>query len=202
MKLIDALTIARRAILEGPALRVALVTGFSPLHLETFLRAELRLLFPAHAVELTTGAYGDVCGTLTDLKDKQPDAIALVLEWGDLDPRLSLRQLGDWGADAIQDILLQVQVRLSLIKALVEDLAGARPIAVSLPTLPLPPLFSTAGWQTSEEELQLRQQLLAFASAIGQCSRVRLISKSSLGSWVSLPHSPRLSGGEAPSSFD
>lgn len=180
MKLIDALSIGRRGIVDGPAFRVALVTGFSPLHLETFLGAELRLLFPAHVLEITTGAYGDVAGTLKDLKGKQLDAIALALEWGDLDPRLGLRQLGGWSGDAVQDILAQSQMRLSLLKALLEDLSGALPIAVSLPTLPIPPLFTTAGWQTSEEELTLRQQLIAFASAIGHCSRVRLISEQRL----------------------
>lgn len=180
MKLIDALSIGRRALVDGPAFRVALVTGFSPLHLETFLRAELRLAFPAHAVEITTGTYGDVPGTLTTLKGKQLDGIALALEWGDVDPRLGLRQLGGWGGAAVEDLLAQSKIRLSMIQVLLEDLSRAVPIAVSLPALPIPPFFTTAGWQASEEELEVRQQVIAFASAIGHCSRVRLISEQRL----------------------
>ena len=180
MKLIDALNIGRSGVPGGPTFRVGLVTGFSPLHLETFLRAELQLLFPDRVVDISTGAFGDVSGTLNDLDRTQLEAVALAVEWDDLDPRLGLRQLGGWSVEAAQDILVQSRLRLSLIQALVEDLARALPIAVSLPTLPIPPLFSTPGWQTSEEEFELRKQVTAFGAAIARSARVRLVSEQRL----------------------
>lgn len=181
MKLIDALSIGRKETAGGPAFRVALVTGCSPLHLQTFLHAELRLLFPEHRVEITTGAYGDVSGTLRELKGRRLDAIALALEWEDLDPRLGLRQLGGWSVEGINDILVQSKVRLSLLQVLLEDLSSSVPIAVCLPTLPLPPIFFTTGWQTSQQELRLREQVIAFAAAISSCPGVRLLSEQRLG---------------------
>jgi FkbH-like protein len=180
VKLIEALNICRREAVDGPPLRVALVTGFSPLHVETFLHAQLRVLFPQRRVEIVTGSFGDVSGSLRNVKDMQLDAVGLVLEWEDLDPRLGIRQLGGWSVEGTADVLVQAKIGLSLLQTLIEEIARSLPVAVSLPTLPLPPLFFTPGWQTSEEELILRSQLSAFAAAIGRSAKVRLVNEQRL----------------------
>jgi len=147
---------------------------------ETFLHAHLRVAFPQHRVAIKTGSYGDVSGSLRNVQNLELDAVALALEWEDLDSRLGIRQLGGWSVEGIADVLVQTKIRLSLLQALIEEIARSLPVAVILPTLPLPPLFFTAGWQTSEEELILRAQLSAFAAAVGRSAKVRLVSEQRL----------------------
>jgi FkbH-like protein len=187
MKLVEALRIVSGASRNGSeTLKVALVCGFQPLHLNTFLHASLQLLFPSRRVEIITGLFGDIPGTLEDLKERQLEAMALVLEWDDLDPRLGLRQLGGWGAEIVEDSLVQSKMRLSQFEALLREAAKAVPIVVSLPTLPLPPLFVNKGYQIGHHELSLRQQICEFASAISQSSGIRLVSQQRLD-WLSAP---------------
>ena len=45
--------------------------------------------------------------------------------------------------------------------------SGVR-VALSLPTLPLPPLFHTPGWLASEHELQLESEMFRFAADVTQ----------------------------------
>src|SRR5215813_13759768 len=66
MKLIDALKIvSKKPRLDSQPLNAALVCGFTPLHLQTLLHAELQLHFPDRQVEIKTGLYGDIVGTLS-----------------------------------------------------------------------------------------------------------------------------------------
>lgn len=87
MKLSEALKVTQ-VPRNAPALPVALVCGLTPLHLETFLKAQLCLLFPDRTPELRTGLFGDLLGNFERLKDVS--AAAVVVEWSDLDPRLGL----------------------------------------------------------------------------------------------------------------
>src|SRR5438093_4084345 len=175
MKLIEALNIngqnpPRNA---GETLSIALVCGFTPLHLQTFLMAELRGAFPARHVEITTGEYDNIAGKLADLGDRRYDAVVLVLEWPDIDPRLGTRQLGGWSPRSLSDIVDRAEVFLEGLEDLVA--ASASPVVASLPTLPLPPLFHTAGWQAGTHELQLRELLYRFAGALSRNPRIRFI---------------------------
>src|SRR5205814_871980 len=72
-------------------LDVFCVCGFTPLHLKTFLAAQLQLLCPDRRIQVHTGLYGDVCGNLERAAKAAPDAVAIVLEWPDFDPRLGIR---------------------------------------------------------------------------------------------------------------
>ena len=92
MKLIEALQIANAAQ-HGPAFQVLLACGFTPLHLETAVKAHLRLGLPGRSVTVQTGLYGDLAGTLESRRTRL-DAALVVLEWGDLDPRLAWRSAG------------------------------------------------------------------------------------------------------------
>ncbi|CAN5783092.1 hypothetical protein BH18ACI4_BH18ACI4_17750 [soil metagenome] len=190
MKLIEALGIISNKP-DGEPLRVNLVCGFTPLHLQTFLHAELQLLFPDRPIEITTGLYGDIAGTLKDAKDKTLDSVALALEWEDLDARLGTRRLGGWHARNIENILESTQLRMSQIERLLVELSGTIPVIVSLPTLQLPPLFVTSGSQMSSAESILRAQVASFVSSLARHSRIRLVNEQRLH--IASPFAARLS---------
>jgi FkbH-like protein len=69
---------------------------------------------------------------------------------------------------------------VALVRALVYDLARTTPRVVSLPTLPLPPIFYNAGWQAGAHELALREALASFAAAVARNARVRVVSEQAL----------------------
>src|SRR5262245_14731141 len=192
MKLIDALKIvSKKPRLDGNSLNAALVCGFTPLHLQTLLHAELQLHFPDRQVEIKTGLHGDIVGTLSGLRDSQQvDAVALVIEWEDLDARLGIRRLGGWDTRNPGSVIEQARLYLSQLQSLFERLCRTAPIAVCLPTLPLPRFFSTAGWQSGGWEMKLKEELVSFASALSGQPRIRFVSEQRLA-FLS-PHSERL----------
>jgi FkbH-like protein len=136
---------------------VRLVTGFNPLHLQTFLQAHLQQLTSARRVVVLTDVYGDMTGALARIQTSRVDMCAIALEWPDLDPRLGFRQLGGWGYKELADIVVDVQSKLVAIRESLENLPDHFPVALSLPTLALPPVFHTPSWQLGEAEIRLRQ---------------------------------------------
>src|SRR6476659_3224761 len=125
MRLLEALEIIRGSNKDASGLNVFLASGFTPLHLRTFLHAELQLRFPVHQVAVNQGTYGDIPGSLRAMDRGTTDAVVVILEWEDLDPRLGLRQLGGWGPGVLQSICEQSRLRLSQLELLLEDLAGS-----------------------------------------------------------------------------
>jgi FkbH-like protein len=175
VKLTEALKILQQAPKNASPFHVALACGFTPLHVQTFLAAHLQQRLADRQVTVSPGLYGDLLGTLASLKGAAVDGAALPLEWEDLDPRLGYRGAGDWGAPALPGILSDAMAMLDRIAAALEEIRAEIPIAVSLPTLPLPPIFHTAGWQAAEAELALERKVAEFASRIvrrGGCSLV------------------------------
>src|SRR4029077_12055998 len=141
MKLAEALRIVQAVPPSAPRLQVALVCGFTPLHLETFLRAHLCKLFPERSPQVQTGLYGDLIGNLERVADVS--AAVVVIEWADLDARLGLRRLGGWEPSRLQDILRGVNVSCDLLQKAMERVAGNIPLVVCFPTLPLVPVSFT-----------------------------------------------------------
>ena len=178
MTLADALRLAAAGPPSATAgtVSVALACGFTPMHLQTFLCAQLRLCYPERVVRIAGGLYDDIPGTLERCAEDRFDAVVLVLEWPDIDPRLGLRRLGGWSPRVSAEIVEHAAAALARCEQLVGAVAGRSPVVVSLPTLPLPPLFSTAGWQASVHELHLRERLSGFATAVAAQARVRVIS--------------------------
>jgi FkbH-like protein len=130
-------------------------------------------------VSVTPGLYGDLPGTLESVAaggSDSPDCLAVVMEWPDLDPRLGFRSSGAWSSAAIADILGSARTMLSRIADGLTRIPPGVRIAVSLPTLPLPPLFHTSGWQASEEELILQRELLAAAAEIARGMRAIVVN--------------------------
>src|SRR5579871_2911563 len=146
MKLLEALEVLRNApMVEAEALPVCLVCGFTPLHLQTLIAAHLQQRFPHRRVRIETGLYGDCLAGLKRVPALQREASIVVLEWADLDPRLGLRRLSGWSPADLPDILNTVAMRAALLEEGIRCAAEAAPVALTLPTLPLPPVSYTPG---------------------------------------------------------
>ena len=79
MKLTEALKVIQAPRMDAPPFDVALVCGFTHLHFETFLQAQLRLQFRDRTPRVKTGLYGDLVGSLERLHDVS--AAVVVIEW-------------------------------------------------------------------------------------------------------------------------
>ena len=89
VKLSVALEILQSARHHPNPFNITLACGFTPLHLQTFLAAHLQVALPDRRVEIKTGLFGDLAGTLE--RAAGSDAVAIVIEWPDLDARLGYR---------------------------------------------------------------------------------------------------------------
>jgi FkbH-like protein len=181
MKLIEALNLLKAPPAKGATpYEVALVCGFTPGHLETFLAAHLRRLDPGRLPAVRTGLYGDGLGNLERLAGSPPAAIALVIEWADLDLRLGLRHLAGWSIKSHADILNTALARAVRFAEAIEQLAPTTPLALSLPTLPVPPIAYYPTWQAGPFDLGLRQIVANLAARVVGASGVRIINSQKL----------------------
>jgi FkbH-like protein len=181
MKLAEALKLVNAAAPpDAERFTVYLACGFLPLHLTTFLAAHLRLRLPARAVEIQTGLYGDLPGNLAQLAKSGMHAGAVVIEWSDFDPRLGLRRLGGWGPGVLPDIEATVQGSTAQLLKLLEATSqsmSAIPVALCLPTLPLPPISFQPNSQSALAQLLLEQTLADFALSAAQLPQVKIVSR-------------------------
>src|ERR1700682_221318 len=175
MRLSEALSILQKgAPPEATPLRVFLVCSFTPLHLRTLLGARLQLSLPQHRIEIETGLYGDFWGSLERFERERADCAAIVLEWADLDARLSLRCLGGWRQRDFTELLGSVQLRIARIAEKIQRLGEHSRLAICLPTLPLPPIQRTdPTWSAGALDLQLRECLYTFATRIAGERNIR-----------------------------
>jgi FkbH-like protein len=173
MKLAEALKIVRSASANAPPLPIALLCGFTPLHLDTFLRAQLCTQVPDRAPLIQTGLYGDLIGNLH--RAANVSAAIVLIEWADLDPRLGLRRLGGWEPSQFQDILTEVGRSCELLQSSMATLAQDIPLAVSLPTLPLVPISFTPLSRASHFTLELRSRVASLGAALSLIPGIRLV---------------------------
>ncbi len=177
MRLVDALRILRQPMPGAQPFEVQLVCGFTPLHLETFLGAQVQLLLPqGNRVATRTGLFGDLAGNLRKLDGAQIRAAAIVFEWPDFDPRLSLRSLGGWGPDAVEDILKHAQAKAAEYGDILRHMPKGISLALSMPTLPLPPADTIPGWQSGVFELSLRSVIASLAATAARRPHTRVLS--------------------------
>ena len=177
MNLIEALECLKAPVAENAhPLRVFLACGFTPLHLETFLTADLRNLYPACRVQLNSGLFGDLAGNLERLHPEDHDTLVVLIEWPDLDSRLGLRTLGGWQVEKLPDIVNSVYHSLERLTRALQRISSALPTCICLPTLPLPPLFYTGTQQSSVLELTLRRNIASFAEALSVNRQISVVS--------------------------
>lgn len=165
---------------NGRRRRVFLACGFEPLHLRTFLQAHLAERCPGDAIEIRTGLYGDIEGNLTTAARSECDGAAVVIEWSDLDSRLGLRSTGGWQLSVQQDILANCRERFARLLGKLETLASGMPVVLMPPTLPIPLLGHSAGWQIGQNELELERQMIAFLADAAQAARVCVLNPARL----------------------
>ncbi len=176
MNLIEALEISRKPLApDARSQRIFLACGFTPLHLQTFLTAHLRQFFPADGVEIKTGLFGDLAGNLERLNNAEVDAVVVALEWSDLDPRLGIRSLGGWHVSALPEIISSAELQLSRLQKALQKTLTSAPVVISLPTLPLPPLFYVSPQLNSTEKTKLMLALAQFAAELSQERNIRIL---------------------------
>jgi FkbH-like protein len=173
MKLAEALRIVQAAPPDAPPLPVALLCGFTPLHLETFLRAQLCQLFPGRSPIVQTGLFDDLIGNLERVAGVS--AAVGVIEWADLDPRLGLRRVGGWEPSQLPDIQEEVDRTCDRLRNAIAAVARNIPLVACFPTLPLPPISFTPLAQASEFTLELRARVAALSAALSHVPGVRIV---------------------------
>ena len=179
MKLAEALKIVQSVSLQAPPLQVALLCGFTPLHLETFVRAELCKGFPGRSPLLQTGLYDDLIGNIERVADVSAAVVAI--EWADLDPRLGLRRAGGWEPSQLPDILREASQRCERLDKSVAAAARNFPIVVSFPTLPLPPVAFTPLSRDSEFTAELCSRVGLLNAALSHVPGLRIVNPQRLG---------------------
>ena len=98
------------------------------------------------------------------------------MEWADLDPRLGVRSAAAWSPSSCTDILSTVRARASQVQQIIEQTCQRMPVVLCMPTLPLPPISFTPGWQASSFEIELKAAVHSVTSHLSQCAQVRVLS--------------------------
>ncbi len=180
MKLSEALSVIQGAPADATPFPVLLACGFSPLHLENYLAAHLQTVLPHRKVRISTGLYDDLAGTLEQFDPAGAQAVAIVIEWSDLDPRLGYRKLGGWGRRVAASILETVEATLRRLEIAISKIPSSVKVALALPALPLTPAFHTSGWQASGPEIALRDLVAGFARRLVSHPSVLLLNEQRL----------------------
>jgi FkbH-like protein len=178
MRLSEALQILHKAPPDpSTPFKTFLASGFTPLHLKTFLAAYLRLALPAHRIEIETGLYGDLFGNLERLRDSGSNCGMVMLEWSDLDARLGLRSLAGWDHSALPEIADHVRSQLDRLRISLGKASQVLSVMMSLPTLPLPPIqYAVPSWNASALYFELQELVSSFGLWIARNTGVKTVS--------------------------
>jgi FkbH-like protein len=169
MKLIEAFELLKQPVSSDAAqLTVFLACGFTPLHLQTFLAAQLRMRLPRHRVGISAGLFGDLTGNIERLEPSDVHALAVLVEWADLDPRLGIRSLGGWRPSNLPDIVESAERAAARLFRVLHQICRFVPTIVCMPTLSLPPLFWTPPDRAASLELRLHQTVASLAVSLSQ----------------------------------
>jgi FkbH-like protein len=136
--------------------------------------------FPTNRIEIKTGLYGDLAGSLERLEKAGGSETCVVVEWGDLDPRLGIRSLGNWRSADIPEIVESARRQSERLVHLIRRAAQFVPLYVSSPTLPLPPIFITRAAQAHKDECELREIAGSFSATLSASRQVKVISSQRL----------------------
>lgn len=178
MRLGEALKIIGKPTAGEPR-SIHLLCGFTPLHLETFVKARAMACLPASGVLVLTGLFDDLEGNLQRASQKRAEGAIAVIEWSDLDRRLGFRASAGWRAASLADIAAQVQETCSRLIPYFKELRQQMPVLFVPPTLALPPLTHLPPAQTDQFELDLQATLANFLQHLGR-SGIRVIGSALL----------------------
>jgi FkbH-like protein len=159
---------------------IHLLCGFTPLHLETFIKGYLVMRFPDATIDVRTGLYGDLEGNIQRARENGGDGAIAIIEWGDLDQRLGFRASGGWRTETLEDIITQVEEKCQRIEQRLVELAGAVPVVLVGPSLGLPPLTHVPPAQSSPSELRLNTILAQFLQDVCAHDGIKLVSGASM----------------------
>lgn len=177
MKLIDALELLARPLPEdNPDFVVLLDCGFTPLHLQTLVAAHLQMLLPRNRVRVNAGIFGDLIGNIERFEPSMTQALAIAVEWTDLDSRLGIRTLGGWRPSGVSDIVKSAEKAAARLQQAILNASLGVPTVVCMPTLPLPPLFSTPPGHAASFELHLHQTVASLAASLSEQPTIRIVN--------------------------
>jgi FkbH-like protein len=181
VKLLEALELLQCPVKDrAPELKLYLACGFTPLHLKTFLAANLRALSPDSRVQIEAGFFGDLIGNLERLHASGISVLVVAIEWSDLDPRLGIRTLGGWRPADMPGIVDSAGQQTARLQLKLSEISRQVSTIVCLPTLPLPPMFSTGPEQASSSEMHLHSMMASFAASLSQLPGIRIASAQTL----------------------
>jgi len=176
MKLIEALEITRRAATEPVGKTIFLACGFTPLHLSAFLSAELLLRNPTGRPQVKSGVFGDLVGTLERFERQGIDALVVIVEWADIDPRLAVRSLGGWRVSQMHGITSSAHDSIARLQGAIVRASAKVPTVVCMPSLPLPPMFTALQTEASLSEAQLRFAVATLAERLVREPGLRIVN--------------------------
>ncbi len=161
---------------------VGLACSFTPLHLETFLRGYIVRKRPDVTVDVVSGIYGDMPGTVDQLVTAEIDSCVAVIEWADLDPRLGCREAVTGHIAELEDIAGTAQYRLERIASRLEILGRKCPTAVALPSLDLPAAYEGSRLRIGGLRARLNLLLSEFTARAVAAPGLRVVAAAAIAS--------------------
>lgn len=174
MKLSEALSIinGNRNIQETKD--YYLVCGFTPLYLETFIKAFIQKNNLSIKVNIDVGVYGSVINNLCNVPPNSD--IIIFLEWSDFDKRLSARSLCEWNLETHKDIIKSFKKELDrFFNELLIHQENSR-IVLNLPILPILPIDTISPLEEGLFSSTLRETIFEFSSKIAKFKSVSIIN--------------------------
>lgn len=178
MTITEAFETIRASNKDSEPFSLALACGFTPLHLRTFLEAHIQQWMEGRRVDIETGTFGNVLGTIEQPLSDSVQGLAIALEWPDFDTRFSYREAGIWGTELERDLEPCIRRKLNRLETAITHAAERVRVALSLPTLPLPPAFHPPCWRASHAEMILAREMLKFAERLVRAGTVGLVNPS------------------------
>lgn len=187
MKLLEALEILRSPTAsDAPRLNVYLGCGFTPIYLETYLRAHLKQRLPDHVSEVKSGLFGDLAGNLERLVESNEiaglHACVVVIEWPDLDERLGFRTTAGWRPENLPDVIANVHWSLDRIAKAVDRIGDRIPVVCSTPSLMAAPLSFAPPEQGDAMFWTVEAALSKCALRLAGNERIRIVNPRCLDS--------------------
>ena len=181
MNFLSALELIRCQVLDGTTPRkLFLACGFTPVYLPVFINAELIALQPSRKNEVKSGLFGDLLGNVSRGQASDSEALLVLVEWSDIDPRLGVRTLGGWRTSDLSSIVSAAEQQLARLSEALAAAANRVPIVLSFPTLPLPPLFYARDIQATAEQVRLQEIVATCAAHLVSLRNTRIVNSESL----------------------